>query len=92
MIYKVYEQFGDAVCYATEQGVIELANNDRAREDGTQAEEFTKFEDAKKFIEEEKLLEIATTEFEELEQAKEYLVQQDADFQDYTENYIVANY
>lgn len=29
IIYKISEDFEDCVCYATEQGVVEVANNDR---------------------------------------------------------------
>ena len=55
-------------------GVIEIANNDRSREDGTTAEEFTSLEDAKQFLEEEKLIDTDLTEFESLEQAREHLI------------------
>ena len=88
-IYQVYEQFGDAEIYATEKGVIEIANNDRARDDGTTAEEFTSFEDAKQFLEEEKLIDTDLTEFESLEQVREYLIQQDINWED-RENFIIT--
>ena len=89
-IYHIYEQFGDGECYATEQGVIEIANNDRTTEDGTEAEEFTNFEDARQFLEEEKLLDTELTEFESLEDAIDYLIQQEMDFEEKTENYVIA--
>lgn len=88
-IYQVYEQFGDALIYATEKGVIEIANNDRTREDGTTAEEFTNFEDAKQFLEEEKLIDTDLTEFENLEQVREYLIQQDINWED-RDNFIIT--
>lgn len=49
MVYKIYEQFGDAVCYATEKGVIEVANNNRDVKGEIWAKCFT-LEDAIKLL------------------------------------------
>lgn len=59
MFYKIYEDFENfSYAIANKQGVIEIANNDREKQDGTIADEFTDFESAKKFLEEEKLLNV----------------------------------
>ena len=58
MFYKIYEDFENTYAISNKQGVIEIANNDRERQDGTIADEFTDFESAKKFLEEEKLLNV----------------------------------
>lgn len=58
MFYKIYEDFDNYYAISNKQGVIEIANNDRQRQDGTIADEFTDFESAKKFLEEEKLLNV----------------------------------
>ncbi len=58
MFYKIYEDFENTYAISNKQGVIEIANNDRQRQDGTIADEFTDFESAKKFLEEEKLLNV----------------------------------
>ena len=81
-IYKVYEQFNDGEAYATEAGVIKIANNDRSKEDGTEAEEFKSFEEAKQFLEEEKGLTTEGTEFNSLEEAEAYLDKEGRDFMD----------
>lgn len=92
-IYKVYEQFGDGVCYATEEGVINIANNDRTKEDGTEAEEFKDFESAKNFLAEEKLYDTDLTEFNSLEEAKEFVtVREEREIEETTNNYFIANY
>lgn len=41
-------------------------------------------------LEEEKLLDTEITEFESLEDAIDYLIQQEMDFEEKTENYIIA--
>ena len=81
-IYKVYEQFNDGEAYATEAGVIKIANNDRSKEDGTEAEEFKDFNTARQFLEEEKGLDTAETEFNSLEEAEAYLDKEGRDFMD----------
>lgn len=59
MFYKIYEDFENySYAISNKQGVIEIANNDREKQDGTIADEFTDFESAKKFLEEEKLLNV----------------------------------
>ena len=56
--YKISEDFETTYCITNEKGLLEIANNDRTKEDGTEEEEFTKVEDAIKFLTEEKLLNV----------------------------------
>lgn len=71
--YKVCEDFGDWKSYANEQGIIDLANNDRTKEDGTQAEEFKDLESAKKFLEEEKGLNVIELDATEIQTNENYI-------------------
>jgi len=75
--FKIYEDFGDGYAIANEKGVIEIANNDRERDDGTIAEEFKDFESAEKFLKEEKGLNVDEMEFSSI---------------DVSENVITLNY
>lgn len=90
-IYKIYEQFSDCWCYATEKGVIDVANNDRTKDDGTEVDEIVDIETAKKFLEEEKFLEVITTEFESLDDARAFEESEMHDIEEKTEDYIVVN-
>lgn len=65
--FKIYEDFGDGYAIANEQGVIEIANNDRERDDGTIADEFKDFESAEKFLKEEKGLNVDEMEFSSID-------------------------
>lgn len=65
--FKIYEDFGDGYAIANEQGVIEIANNDRERDDGTVADEFKDFESAEKFLKEEKGLNVDEMEFSSID-------------------------
>lgn len=65
--FKISEDFGDGYAIANEQGVIEIANNDRERDDGTIADEFKDFESAEKFLKEEKGLNVDEMEFSSID-------------------------
>ena len=65
--YKVSEDFETTYAICNEKGLLEIANNDREREDGTIAEEFKTVEDAIKFLTEEKLLNVQEIDATEID-------------------------
>lgn len=90
-IYKICEQFSDCWCYATEKGVIDVANNDRTKEDGSEVDEILDIETAKKFLEEEKLLDVFVSEFESLDDAKAFEESEMHDIEEKTNDYFMVN-
>lgn len=72
--YKISEDFETNYCITNEKGLIEIANNDREKEDGTIAEEFTTVEDAIKFLTEEKLFNVNEIDATEINVEENYIV------------------
>ena len=58
MLYKIYEDFETSIAVANEKGVIEIANNDRTKDDGTEVEEIKDIDTAIKCLVEEKYLNV----------------------------------
>ena len=58
MLYKIYEDFETSIAVANKKGVIEIANNDRTKDDGTEVEEIKDIDTAIKFLVEEKYLNV----------------------------------
>lgn len=72
--YKISEEYNATYCITNENGLLEIANNDRTKEDGTEEEEFTTVEDAIKFLEQEKLLTVKEIDTTEIQVEKNYIV------------------
>lgn len=72
--YKISEDFETTYAICNEKGLLEIANNDRTREDGTEEEEFTKVEDAIKFLTEERLFNVQELDIAEIDIDENYVV------------------
>lgn len=72
--YKISEDFETTYAITNEKGLIEIANNDREREDGTEEEEITTVENAIKFLEEEKGFNVDELDITEIQVEENYVV------------------
>ena len=72
--YKISEEYNATYCITNENGLLEIANNDRTKEDGTEAEEFTTVEDAIKFLTEERLFNVQELDIAEIDVEENYVV------------------
>lgn len=72
--YKISEDFETTYCITNEKGLLEIANNDRTKEDGTEEEEFTTVEDAIRFLKEERLFNVEELNITEINVEENYVV------------------
>ena len=72
--FKLQQDFETSYAIANEKGIIEIANNDREKDDGTIADKFTDIDDAIEFLENEKGINVEEINIEQIDVNKNYIV------------------